>query len=141
MWIVLLFACEELGILKWNYHSPLPEPGTVGQQRPMKCHTVGNSRLTDVRSPRRTNGNLRPHEKLLPSPGESPLRLAHQRPMALTLLLGFLMFLDEAVWVDIVFNRFWEFVIVVKGKFNLFNCNRKLKYFTWTLLEILWRTR
>ena len=54
------FACEELGILKWNFHSSLPKPGTVGRQRPPRCQTVRNIEPTDVRSPGRTNENLHP---------------------------------------------------------------------------------
>ena len=66
------FACEDLGIIKWDHPSPPPDPGTTGRRHPPKRHAVRNIRSTDVHSLRRPVRNLRPRKDTLSDPRISP---------------------------------------------------------------------
>jgi len=66
------FACEGLGIIKWDHPSPPPDPGTTGRRHPPKRHAVRNIRSTDVHSLRRPVRNLRPRKDTLSDPRISP---------------------------------------------------------------------
>ena len=66
------FACEGLGIIKWDHPSPPPDPGITGRRPPPKRHAVRNIRSTDAHPLRRTDRNLRPRRTIPSDPHISP---------------------------------------------------------------------